>query len=169
LIVVFDATMLVLLLDHEANAPIDESTGHPVADCKARVEYMISELQRNGSKIVIPSPALAEVMVWAPEAAADWLKIISGSKHFKIAPFDTLAAVEHAARERARLLGKRDREVTKAKMKFDQQIVAIAAVEQASIIFSDDAHIVKLVDEGVQVIGIAQLPLPPEDAQRPLI
>ena len=51
------------------------------------------------------------------------------------------------------------------KAKFDEQIMAIAIVEGAATIYSDDADIVKLAPEGMEVIGLAALPLPPEDAQ----
>ena len=54
---------------------------------------------------------------------------------------------------------------TRAKAKFDDQIVAIAAVEGASLIYSDDKDIAKLVGGRLRVVSIAELPLPPEDAQ----
>lgn len=43
--------------------------------------------------------------------------------------------------------------------------MAIAAVEQATIIYSDDGHIKKLAGSRFEVIGISDLPLPPEDKQ----
>lgn len=43
--------------------------------------------------------------------------------------------------------------------------MAIAAVEGASVIYSDDSDIVKLAGSRFSVIGIEDLPLPPEDAQ----
>lgn len=51
-------------------------------------------------------------------------------------------------------------------MKFDHQIVAIARVENATVIYSDDNHLGRFARRhGIEVFGIASLPLPPEDRQ----
>ena len=53
-----------------------------------------------------------------------------------------------------------------AKVKYDRQIIAIARVAQASAIYSDDKGIQALAKAAdIQVIGLADLPLPPETAQ----
>jgi hypothetical protein len=53
-----------------------------------------------------------------------------------------------------------------AKVKFDRQIVAIAKVNHAHAIFSDDENIRKFaIANGVNPIAIWELPLPPVDAQ----
>lgn len=55
---------------------------------------------------------------------------------------------------------------TWAKIKYDRQIVAIAKVAGASVIYSDDKEIFKLGQKvGLTVLRIADLPLPPTDAQ----
>lgn len=53
----------------------------------------------------------------------------------------------------------------RAKAKFDQQIVAIARVEGAEILYGDDGHMERLWRAEDQVIGIAGLELPPENKQ----
>jgi hypothetical protein len=57
---------------------------------------------------------------------------------------------------------------TRTKAKFDDQIVAIAAVERATTIYSDDGDIAKLADRRFAVIKIASIPLPPESDQAEL-
>jgi len=53
-----------------------------------------------------------------------------------------------------------------AKVKFDHQIIAIARTEGTEVIYSDDEDIRRFARaQGIEVIGIAALPLPPEDAQ----
>ena len=55
---------------------------------------------------------------------------------------------------------------TWAKVKYDRQIVATAKVEAADTIYSDDNDVQKLAAQaGLAVIGVAELPLPPEMAQ----
>jgi predicted nucleic acid-binding protein len=114
------------------------------------------------AKIIIPTPALGEVLVKAQQAAPELLRYLTSSKHFRVAPFDAMAAVEYATMHGARL-GKTI--TNRAKAKFDEQIVAIARVENAAIIYSDDADIVKLAGPRMQVLGIASLPLPVAKAQ----
>jgi hypothetical protein len=51
-------------------------------------------------------------------------------------------------------------------VKFDRQIVAIARTEGAQVIYSDDADLRRFARAaGIDVVGIADLPLPPESAQ----
>jgi hypothetical protein len=88
---------------------------------------------------------------------------------FRIEPFDTKAAIEVAAMTRAALDSGKKRgqsSASWAKVKFDRQIVAIAKVAGATTIYSDDKDLVPLAKAAkIEVIGIADLPLPPEDAQ----
>ena len=73
------------------------------------------------------------------------LRILPSSRHFRIAPFDERAAVEFAARQAERIAAsERAPAATRTKAKFDDQIVAIAAVEGATTIYSDDEDISKL-------------------------
>jgi predicted nucleic acid-binding protein len=162
-IVAFDASVLVYLLDENARAPQGEN-GEPIEHCQTRVSHLIAELQRAKAKIIVPAPALAEVLVYGGAAAPDWLSILNTSRHIRISPFDERAAIEYSVLERARVAAPRSGK-PRAKAKFDEQIVAIARVEGATTIYSDDSDIRKLWGDGGQVAGIADLPLPPQDRQ----
>jgi predicted nucleic acid-binding protein len=164
MIVAFDASVLMYLLDEKTAAPLGED-GQPVQDCQARVSHLIAELQRAKAKIVIPAPSLAEVLVYGGPAGAEWLNILNTSRRIQITPFDVKAAVEYAVMERMRVGAGARQGVTRAKAKFDAQIVAIARVEGATTIYSDDADVRRLWADDNQVKGIADLPLPPADAQ----
>jgi predicted nucleic acid-binding protein len=163
MIVAFDASVLVYLLDENA-APPRGDDGQLVSACQARVSHLIAELQRTKSKIVIPAPSLAEVLVYGGAAGAEWLSILNTSRHIMIAPFDERAAIEYSVMERARVSGARAAS-PRAKAKFDHQIVAISRVEGAERIYSDDGDIRRLWGDDDRVIGISALPLPPQDAQ----
>jgi hypothetical protein len=88
---------------------------------------------------------------------------------FRIMPFDSLAAIEAAAMTRTAIDAGDKRggsEATWAKVKFDRQIVAIAKITQATAIYSDDADVRAIAAaEGIPVIGLAELPLPPQNPQ----
>jgi len=166
LIVAFDASMLIYFFNENANAPIDSATGQPVTECKVRVDTLIATLQRDRAKIIIPTPALGEVLVNARDAAPQWLQHLRKTKHIRVVAFDERAAVEFAAtQERRGAAGARSSTGNRAKAKFDDQIIAIAAVEGASKIYSDDLDIKKLAGSRFEVIGIRELPLPPESVQ----
>lgn len=166
MIAVFDATVLVYLLDAEAKAPIDPATGAPMERCAERVNHLLSGLQETKARIVIPTPSLAEVLVKAADAAGGWMEQLNRSRHFHVASFDARAAVEYAAMESERLRrAERRTAATRSKAKFDAQIVAIAAIERATVIYSDDADIATLSAGRFDVRGVLSLPLPPQPPQ----
>jgi predicted nucleic acid-binding protein len=164
LIAAADASVLLHMLDAAVPAPNDPATGSPVVDCKQRIDHLIATLAKKHGRLVIPTPALSEVLVRAGAAGPEWLRLLGQNRSIRIVPFDTRAAVECAAMAAERL-SKNSGAKPRWKAKFDEQIVAIANVEGATAIYSDDDDISRLAREGVEVIGIAALPLPPQDAQ----
>lgn len=166
--VVIDATILLLLL--RPGTPTSREDGVPIDKPKERIEYLVRRLDKAGVKIIIPTPALSEALVRAGAAAS--LQIVEHLQRysvFRIEPFDTLAAIEVAAMAREALSGgkkKAQSTSTWAKVKYDRQIVAIAKVVGATTIYSDDGDVRRLAKKGkIDVVGLAELPLPPEKAQ----
>lgn len=52
------------------------------------------------------------------------------------------------------------------KIKFDRQIVAIAKINNISMIYSDDRGLAQVsAAQGISVTTVSQLPLPPAEAQ----
>ncbi len=165
--VAFDASILIYVIDEQAKPPINSATGKPVDLCNIRVTRLLETLQQENTKIVVPTPALAEVLVRAASGGPEFLRILSSSKHFRIAPFDERAAVEFAAHQAGRIAaGQRAPAATRSKAKFDDQIVAIAAVEGATTIYSDDEDIAKLAQGQFEVVKIGAIPLPPRVRSR---
>lgn len=158
--VVFDATFLVPLLDPEVTAG---------ADAKDRVNYLVETLGKQNQKIIVPTPALSEVLVGAGDAAPGYLDELGKSSRFSIKPFGVRAAVEAAAAHRE-AIGKGHKAEgtgsTWTKVKFDRQIVAIAKVENADIIYSDDGDIERYAKrDGIKVIKSKDLPARPVNPQ----
>lgn len=164
---VFDATALLHVLEPGARAIVDPTTGEPLADASARIKHLVETLEQNGEKIVIPTPALSEVLVHADEAAEGYLEVLGKSVRFRIAPFDERAAVELAVitREAIRKGDLRaGTDLTRAKLKFDRQIIAIARVAGESVIYSDDTGVAALGSAlGLRVIRTYNLPSPPSE------
>ena len=80
---VFDATTLLLFLEPDARAPLDPATNKPVTDAKARIDQLIDTLEKGRETIVIPTPALSEVLVHAGEAGPEYLEILNTTRCFR--------------------------------------------------------------------------------------
>ena len=128
--VVFDATMLMLLLRPNTGRPLD-SSGNPVAQVEERIAHLIQRLERMRTRVIIPTPALSEVLVHAGSAGPQIGETLARNTVFKIVPFDALAAVEAALMTRNAINAGDKRGGlggSWAKVKFDRQIVAIGKV-----------------------------------------
>src|SRR5581483_4985581 len=167
--VVIDATTLMLLL--RPGIPIPNGpNGLPIDRPKERIEYLVQELQKAGTKIVIPTPALSEALVRAGVAGSqEIIEKLQKFAVFRIEPFDLRAAIEVAVMSRDAVTdgnkrGKSD--ATWAKVKYDRQIVAIMKVNRVTTIYSDDSDVRALGERAkIKVLSVADLPLPPQDAQ----
>lgn len=166
---VFDATALLLLLEPDASPPLDPETGVPMTDVAARIKFLVDTLEEQRETIVIPTPALSEVLVHAGDAGPVYLEILNGSRCFRIEPFDQRAAVELAAMTREAMAAgdlRAGTDATRAKLKFDRQIVAIALTRGETTVYSDDGDIARLGRPlGLEVIPSHALPERPEDPQ----
>jgi predicted nucleic acid-binding protein len=158
--VVFDATVLIDLFNPRL---------HP--DRKAKLDHLIAELQRKKTKIVIPTPALAEFLARAGRTRDAVHQRLSTAGHFKIGSFDNRAALECALMLDAALTSgdKRGQTKTWAKAKFDWQIIAIAKVANAHMLYSEDADLARIgARHGITVIKSDDLPLPASARQAKL-
>lgn len=165
--VAFDSTFLSLLFSSKSNAPTDESTGQPVPKCKERISFLVETLEKSREKIIIPTPALCELLSIVEESAADYLSEINSSSVFRIVPFGQRAAIELANIRRQATAGGDKRagsSSTWAKVNFDRQIVAIAKVEGAHAIYSDDRDVKSFAEDlEMQVLRVVDLPQPPRE------
>jgi hypothetical protein len=65
---------------------------------KERIEALVVELEKSGTKIIVPTPVLSEVLVRAGATASQQIvEYINGAAVFRIASFDARAAIELAA------------------------------------------------------------------------
>ncbi|MCC5872980.1 MAG: hypothetical protein JJU22_11335 [Gammaproteobacteria bacterium] len=166
---VFDAAFLVYLFDPDANTPQDPETGAPITYFRERIEHLVSQLERSNEKIIIPAPALSEYLVRADEAGAERLHYLQNQGVFQIVEFGVLAAVELAALTRE-AISKGDKksgvDAPWQQVKIDRQIVAIAKVARETRIYSGDSSLHAFAKQaGLEALGVADLDVPPEDAQ----
>jgi len=141
---------------------------------RERLDYLVEVLEKNGTKIIIPTPALSELLVRAGNAGLEYIDRLRQSRSFKIEPFDERAALEVALAIRANInqMGKKQgakATATWAKVKFDHQIVAIAKVNNATILYSDDKDLRGFATQAhLTVVRLHELALPPKESQMTL-
>ena len=92
----FDANTLMLLLDETLPSPIDRTTKKPVTEVEKRIKHLVGTLQESRKKIIIPTPALAEILTHAERSGADYFTKINRSSAFRIESFEVRAAIELA-------------------------------------------------------------------------
>jgi predicted nucleic acid-binding protein len=159
--VVFDANFLIFFLDPK----LREGAGN-----NPRVDHLVETIDQNRDRIIVPTPALSELLVGAKDAAPKYLDTINRSRYFRIEPFGERAAVEAAAMTRDAIsrgakLGPAI-ESSWAKVKFDRQIVAIGRVAGAHAIYSQDPDVARhAIEVGMKVLRLEDLPDPPTPPQ----
>lgn len=169
--VAFDNTMLSILLNPNGRIPPDPVTGAIVEFAKERAESVLAEIQKSKSKIIIPAPALAELLTVIGPTAEQYINLINSSQIFEIAAFDARCASELAFLNR-NVFSKQDkRSSTEAyqKIKIDRQILAICKVNGVSKLYTDDSSLknsAKLCE--ITPIGISEVPIAESDKQQKL-
>jgi len=168
--VVMDASTLLLLFDPQAKPPKDETTGQPLEKCKERIDLLVQDLSEQKTVILIPTPALSEILIVSKTDTdrAQIIAAISKSRVFRVQPFDEAAAIEVAKLTDVDIQSNRELSPveTKAKIKYDRQIIAIAKVNGVKIIYSDDTALCKKAfANGITAIKTSELPFPQEPPQ----
>ncbi len=157
--VIFDAGILIKLLDPRT----------PVVQ-RNKLDYLLAHLQKSKTRILIPTPALAEFYVGADPSV---LAAFKGHFSFVIAPFDEKAAIECSLSVRDAVLSGHKKGVQPdaswQKIKFDHQIVAIARVHRANTIYSEDTGLRNFASSlGLTALCTDDLPESPESKQQKL-
>ncbi len=156
----FDTTFLALMFVPTAK--------HPITDARDRIEFLLADLNGRGDQIVVPTPALSEILIKSGKARNDIIQELTKNAKWIIAPFDLRAALELSLFTDAAMAKGDKRQglsATWTKVKFDRQIVAIGKVLRVSCIYSDDTGVQAIGRrEGLQVLGIADIQLPAKDS-----
>ena len=142
---------------------------HSLADAQIRVNFLLSELSGRGDQIVVPTPALSEILIRSGKAKNAIIQELNKNPRFIVAPFDMRAAIELSLMSDA-AISKGDKKhgtaATWAKVKFDRQIVAIGKVLRVSCIYSDDGDVRAIgTREGLTVSGVADITVPNSTAE----
>jgi predicted nucleic acid-binding protein len=162
--VVFDASFLAALTDEAT--PVRAVTGGTPGDTRDRLAYLIERLDDGGADVVIPTPALAEVLSVATRDPSAALATLDAQARFRVVSFDQRAATECGIRIREGLRGRDAGQKTRPAVKFDAMILAVAIVEQATVIYTDDDALRRHAKAaGLEAFGFDDLPPRPTPPQ----
>jgi hypothetical protein len=168
--VAFDNTMLSILLNPGSDPPIDRTTNKPIDLFKERAESLVLKLQKARRKIILPTPACAELLTVIGPDAQQYINTIARSRVFELAAFDAKCASELALLNRGVFanLDKKNKLEPYQKVKFDRQIVAICCANGVTELYTDDERLSNRARMcGITPIGIADIPIP--DSARQIV
>ena len=159
--VVVDTNFLILMIDPGST----QNTNNRVD----RVRHFISEISKSGEAIVIPSPALAELVAGRASRVEEIVETIRQFRVMEIQALDTVIAIETGERiaaVQARIPEAQRLPGWKVAMKYDAMVAATALVRGArAVVTTDDGFEKYLERSPVSVLRIDDLPLPPDDPQ----
>ena len=172
MIVCLDATALMCLLDPRVHA-LSLPDGSTVNRMQERMDYMVATIDQAKGSVIVPTPALAELLVKAGTQRAAILRFLEGHRAIRVASFDKMAAVSCANLDAQAIADGDKRDGLRSswqKVKIDRQIVAIAQVSRCERIFTSDPDVEKIAGRAaVETTFVWELDLPPEDPQRDLL
>ncbi|MDR1936383.1 MAG: hypothetical protein LBS49_12530, partial [Candidatus Accumulibacter sp.] len=101
----------------DANALITLFSNKGEVGKKARIHFLIDETRKSRGRLIIPAPALSEFSV---RAKPEEIRLLLEERIFRVAPFDTRAALECGTIYKTWLSGQSKPEL-KIKIKFDRK------------------------------------------------
>ncbi len=123
----------------------------------AKAKALIAKCEEQTVRIIVPSLVVAELlMALEPRIHNDFISFMN--QHFIVPTFDLKAAAVFASlwRDRQSVLGKLDLKIdkTRAEMKADFMIVAVAIAQGADCIYTEDSLLEKFAQNRISVRSI---------------
>jgi len=162
--VAIDTKFLTLMLGLKARPSRKDPSPEAIERLEDRIEKLLEDLDSESERIIIPTPVLAEFLIFVGKDSSAYLEKLAGMRNILIRPFDEMAAIDLAAVEvedRSRGDKRGGSSADWAKVRFDRQIVHIARTNRAKRIYSDDKDLARFaIKLGIEVVTMADLPLP---------
>jgi predicted nucleic acid-binding protein len=159
----FDNTMLSILLNPNARVTDDPATKRPVEHALERAQGLLLTLEKARRKIIVPTPAAAELLTAIGPEAQQYINMVQRSRLFEVASFDPKCAHELAILNRGVFKEIDDRNSTHPyqKRKVDRQIIAVCRVYNVTKIHTTDGNLCNLARLcGINPVRIEELPIP---------
>ena len=165
--VAFDNTLLSVLLNPDGGQVYEPGTTTPLNCAKERADSVVAHIEKARRKIILPSPACAELLTAIGPDAQQYLNVVGRSRVFEVGNFDARGAAELALLNRG-VFADQDRangNDTNQKRKVDRQIIAICKVYGVTELYTEDkgmANRARLC--GISPVSLSEVPIP--DAAR---
>ncbi len=159
----FDTTMLSILLNPDCRIPNLPGTQTQVEHAKERAQGLLQSLEKARRKIVVPTPAAAELLTAIGPEAQQYINMVQRSRLFEVASFDPRCAHELAILNRGVFKDIDDRNDAQPyqKRKVDRQIIAVCRVHDVTDLHTTDGNLCNLARLcGINPIRIEELPIP---------
>ena len=159
------------MLNPKARLKPNPETGKPTTHIRLRIDALIDGISEKKGQLIIPTPSLTEALTWS-DNPQEYINLLRTFACIEIVPFDEKASLELALINNKAISSgdkKSGVEATWQEVKFDRQIVTIARVSGATVLYTDDDNqsaFAKLA--GLEVRHTWDLPLPAKYAQMPL-
>uniref|UniRef100_UPI00345B3E3D PIN domain-containing protein n=1 Tax=Halomonas sp. TaxID=1486246 RepID=UPI00345B3E3D len=141
----------------------DPETGKMVERASARANALVEMIDQRNGVVIIPAPVLAEYLIGiSQDAYQAQLDLMNSFSCIEISPFDDMSAIECALLVDEQEHKVLDPNATKAKLRFDRQILAIALANGADELWTHDKGLFfKAKASGVTTKSLAKIaPLP---------
>src|SRR3954462_516812 len=153
--IAIDATTLSVMLNPKSRLPVDYA--------RERITGFIARAEKERRRLIIPAPAVAELLTAIGPTSADYIRVINRKAVFEVRAFDEVAAVELAFlnRDVFASLDKKNKLERWQKIKVDRQIIAIARVADCEQILTEDEALgnrARLCE--IEPLRVADLPIP---------
>ena len=166
--VCLDTTALMCLLDPRSDV-FPAPDGSTVRHMQRRMDHLVTTVADAKGSAVVPTPALAELLVGAGAQRAAMLRVLENRKAIRVEPFDKMAAVHCASLDNQAISDGDKKDGVRnswQKVKIDRQIVAIAQVARCERIVTGDPDVEKIAGRAaIETMFVWQLDVPPADAQ----
>lgn len=167
--VAFDNTIATVLFNRRANIPIHPDTGEPIEFARERIGALVKKLEKDRTKIIIPTPVVAELLTVSGPDGIQYFDTIAKSTVFQPADFDMRAALEVSFMNASALAAGDKKDGIDApwqKLKVDRQIIAICKVNGVTLLYTDDSNLRTVATRaGLATMGIHELPIPEASRQ----
>jgi len=123
-----------------------------------RASHVVEQCSKNGTRILIPSIVLGELLSNLDAEAHDpFVQMLA--KLFIIAPYDSRAAIHYARmwKNRSKATGL---PFTRGEMRADFMIAAVAIANKCECIYSHDQGFANFASPFISIIPISQIVLP---------
>ncbi len=161
--VAFDNTMLSVLLNPEGKPVYEPGSTTPLDYAKERADSVVALIEKARRKIILPSPACAELLTAIGPDAQQYLNVVGRSRVFEVGNFDARGAAELALLNRG-VFADQDRangNDTNQKRKVDRQIIAICKAYGVTELYTEDkgmANRARLC--GITPVSLSEVPIP---------